>query len=75
MVLMVAATNGRGSWCSWRLARLTVGWGCLGWGTRRKNSRSVAEMVASEEVAAAAAGDSGRGEKLGLGVSCVRWRR
>jgi len=55
------------AWCSWRLARLTVGWGCHGWGARRKNSRSVVQMVAGEEVVAATTGDSGRGEKLGLG--------
>ena len=67
MVLMVAAMNGRRSWCSRRLARLTVGWGCHGWGARRKNSRSVAEVVVGEEVTAVAAGDSGRGEKLGFG--------
>ncbi|QCD78602.1 hypothetical protein DEO72_LG1g2238 [Vigna unguiculata] len=67
VVLMVAAMNGRRSWCSRRLARLTVGWGCHGWGARRKNSRSVAEVVVGEEVTAVAAGDSGRGEKLGFG--------
>jgi len=35
-----------------------VGWGCHGWGARKKNSRSAAEMVAGEEVAAAVPGSS-----------------
>jgi len=47
--------HGVGLWLPTRggdAARLTIGWGCHGWGARKKNSRSAAEMVADEEVAA-----------------------